>query len=367
MRFFHVFILAMEGGEKVQRYDNYSFQATKTDEGFIKDAPVIGRTGILEYRNVDGSIRREYRPPEEAFKADSLASIRGKPITMGHHGLVTTATYNQSKPIGTVLSEGRQDGNNIRADVVIYSLDTDDRELSCGYQTELEETSGVTPEGEHYDAIQRNIVYNHLAIVPRGRAGNARLNMDGEQIFIEEVDLQMSEKIKLDNGIEYDVPAEIKVAYNAMVEKADETKKELDAMTAKFDSAGAEIEKLKADAEKAEADFKAKFDSAVKETIDLRVIAQAHGIEKADEMTNDEIKKAVVMKVHPKLNLDGKSAEYIEVAFDLAKDVESQHQDAMADQRKAMGGAIHHDEEMDLEAVKAKFMETESKLYKEVK
>ena len=350
----------------MQRYDNYSFQAIKTDEGFIKDSPIIGRTGILVYMNADGSTRREYRPPEEAFKADSLASIRGKPITMGHHGLVTNETYKQSKPIGTVLSDGKQDGNNIRADVVIYDLNTDDRELSCGYQTELEETSGVTPEGEHYDAIQRNIVYNHLAIVPRGRAGNARLNMDGEQILESEVD-KMSKKIKLDNGIEYDVPAEVEVAFGAMIAKADEQKKELDAMTAKFDSATAEIEKLKQDAAKAEADFKAKFDDAVKTTIELRTIAQKHGIEKADEMSNDEIKKAVVAKVHPKLSLDGKSAEYIEVAFDLAKDTEVQHEDAMAEQRKALNGEVHQDKELSLDEVKAKFAESESKLYKEVK
>ena len=354
-----------EGGEKVQRYDNYAIQAIKTDEGFVRDAPIIGRTGILEYRNVDGSIRREYRPPEEAFNVDSLASIRGKPITQLHHGLVTSANYFNSHPVGTVISDGRQDGNNIRADVVIYSLDTKDRELSLGYETELEETPGVTPEGEHYDAIQRNIRYNHLAIVPRGRAGNARLNMDGNQ-SIEEVET-MSTKIKMDNGIEYEVPAEVKVAYDAMVEKADATKKDLDAMTAKFDSATAEIEKLKADAEKQEADFKAKFDEAVKTTIELRTIAQKHGIEKADEMSNDEIKKAVVAKVHPKLNLDGKSAEYIEVAFDLAKDTEVQHEDAMAEQRKALNGEIHQDKELDLEDVKAKFMEAESKLYKEVK
>ena len=355
-----------EGGEKVQRYDNYAIQAIKTDEGFVRDAPIIGRTGILEYRNVDGSIRREYRPPEEAFNVDSLASIRGKPITQLHHGLVTSANYFNSHPVGTVISDGRQDGNNIRADVVIYSLDTKDRELSLGYETELEETPGVTPEGEHYDAIQRNIRYNHLAIVPRGRAGNARLNMDGNQ-SIEEVET-MSTKIKMDNGIEYEVPAEVKVAYDAMVEKADATKKDLDAMTAKFDSATAEIEKLKADAEKQEADFKAKFDEAVKTTIELRSIAQKHGIEKADEMSNDEIKKAVVAKVHPKLNLDGKSAEYIAVAFDLAKDTDVQHEDAMAKQRKAMGGTeTHHEDEMDLEKVKAEFMEKESKLYKEVK
>ena len=355
-----------EGGEKVQRYDNYAIQAIKTDEGFVRDAPIIGRTGILEYRNVDGSIRREYRPPEEAFNVDSLASIRGKPITQLHHGLVTSANYFNSHPVGTVISDGRQDGNNIRADVVIYSLDTKDRELSLGYETELEETPGVTPEGEHYDAIQRNIRYNHLAIVPRGRAGNARLNMDGNQ-SIEEVET-MSTKIKMDNGIEYEVPAEVKVAYDAMVEKADATKKDLDAMTAKFDSATAEIEKLKADAEKQEADFKAKFDEAVKTTIELRSIASKHGIEKADEMSNEEIKKAVVAKVHPKLNLDGKSAEYIAVAFDLAKDTEVQHEDAMAEQRKAMGGTeTHHEDEMDLEKVKAEFMEKESKLYKEVK
>ena len=355
-----------EGGEKVQRYDNYAIQAIKTDEGFVRDAPIIGRTGILEYRNVDGSIRREYRPPEEAFNVDSLASIRGKPITQLHHGLVTSANYFNSHPVGTVISDGRQDGNNIRADVVIYSLDTKDRELSLGYETELEETPGVTPEGEHYDAIQRNIRYNHLAIVPRGRAGNARLNMDGNQ-SIEEVET-MSTKIKMDNGIEYEVPAEVKVAYDAMVEKADATKKDLDAMTAKFDSATAEIEKLKADAEKQEADFKAKFDEAVKTTIELRSIAQKHGIEKADEMSNEEIKKAVVAKVHPKLNLDGKSAEYIAVAFDLAKDTDVQHEDAMAKQRKAMGGTeTNHEDEMDLEKVKAEFMEKESKLYKEVK
>ena len=350
----------------MQRYDNYAITATKTDEGFIKDAPIIGRTGILEYRNVDGTIRREYRPPEEAFNVDSLASIRGKPITLGHHGLVSSANYREAKPVGTVISDGRQDGSNIRADVVIYSLDTDDRELSCGYQTELEETSGVTPDGQHYDAIQRNIVYNHLAIVPRGRAGNARLNMDGEQIFETEVD-QMSEKLKMDNGIEYDVPAEVKVAFDAMTAKAEEQKKEFDAMTAKFDSAQAEIEKLKADAEKAEADFKAKFDEMVKTTIELRTIASKHGIEKADEMSNDEIKKAVVAKVHPNLNLDGKSAEYIEVAFDLAKEVETTHQDAMAEQRKALNGEVHQDNELSLDDVKAKFTETESKLYKEVK
>jgi hypothetical protein len=280
--FFHVFISLKKGGAKMQRYDNFQIQAIKTDEGFIKDSPIIGRTGILVYMNADGSTRREYRPPEEAYKADSLASIRGKPITMGHHGLVTNETYNQSKPIGTVLSEGKQDGENIRADVVIYDLNTDDRELSCGYQTELEETSGVTPTGEHYDAIQRNIIYNHLAIVPRGRAGNARLNMDGEQIL--DMEVKSMSKIKLDNGIEYDVPAEVEVAMKAMTEKADASKKEFDALSAKYDSATAEIEKLKADAEK-----------RIKYRYLLKEIIKVEKIKVTDKAAKDRVKEMASM------------------------------------------------------------------------
>ena len=60
------------GGNAMQRFDNVAFKATKTDEGFIRDTPIVGRTGILVYRNADGTERREYRPPEEAHSLVSL-------------------------------------------------------------------------------------------------------------------------------------------------------------------------------------------------------------------------------------------------------------------------------------------------------
>ena len=113
----------------MQRFDNVAFKATKTAEGFIRDTPIVGRTGILVYRNADGTERKEYRPPEEAFKADSLASLMGKPITIGHKAFVTSGNAAQVAPVGSVLSAGRQDGNNIVADIVVYNLDTDAREL----------------------------------------------------------------------------------------------------------------------------------------------------------------------------------------------------------------------------------------------
>lgn len=341
----------------MQRYDTVSIQAVQTDEGFIMDSPVIGRTGILIYRNADGTERREYRPPEEAFDEMSLKSIRGKPVTVLHHGMVTADNIGNAQAVGTVLSDARKDGNTIRADVVIYSLDTADRELSCGYTTTLDETAGVTPDGEHYDAVQRNIRYNHLAIVPRGRAGVARLNMDGEQYIYESEDKM--EKIKLDSGLEYDAAPEVKLAFDAMKEKADADKKAFDELQAKYDVAAAEVEKLKADAVEAEKAFKADFAEAVKTAIELREIAKEKGVENADGMSNDEIKRAVIAKAYPDMKLDGKSADYVEALFDMSKAVKVEKADKMAEQREKLNQKPAENKEDSIEDLKAKLLEAE--------
>ena len=47
----------------VTRYDYSAFTATKTDEGFLVDSPIVARIGIQEYRRADGSIRKELRLP----------------------------------------------------------------------------------------------------------------------------------------------------------------------------------------------------------------------------------------------------------------------------------------------------------------
>ena len=358
----------------MQRFDQVTFAATKTAEGFIRDTPIVGRTGILVYRNADGTERREYRPPEEAFKADSLASLMGKPITIGHKAFVTAGNAAQVAPVGSVLSAGRQDGDTIRADIVIYNLDTSARELSCGYTLDLDETPGTTPEGEHYDAIQRNIVYNHLAICNHGRAGVARLNMDGSQVIDDEdnskEDKKMAEmtKIRLDSGIEYECAPEVKVEIEKMRKDSADMKKEADKLQAKFDALEAELKKeqegRKADAEKA----KANFDEAIKARVGLLKVAEAHKIANADSMTDTEIKTAVIKAVRgDAINLDGKSADYIEAAYDMAKADVKQHEDGMAEQRKATqthdDGAQNNDAADDPEAAYAKLIEAERHMY----
>ncbi len=160
-------------------------RASFTPEGYLKDRPILTSTGIFEYTNPDGSIRRELRLPEDVFNAESLASYKGKPIIITHDaGLVTKDNVHENQ-IGTILTEGYRSGNDVRAEIIIH--DTDEmqecglKELSLGYNLTLDETPGVW-NGQPYDAIQRDIRINHLALVREARAGEqARLNIDGRE------------------------------------------------------------------------------------------------------------------------------------------------------------------------------------------
>ena len=169
---------------RVQRLDSIPLDATHwTKEGYLIDHPVVTSVGIFEYTNPDGSIRRELRLPENVFDPDSLASYKGKPVILTHDAGVVDKNNVDEEHIGTILSEGYQDGDDVRCEIVIHDTDTMKqsglRELSLGYSLYLDETPG-TWRGQPYDAIQKNIRINHLALVDKARAGDqARLNIDG--------------------------------------------------------------------------------------------------------------------------------------------------------------------------------------------
>ena len=299
------------------RYDRAPIKAIRTDEGFIKDTPVLTRTGVFIYRNHDGSERREYRPPEEVFNADSLAAYAGIPITKGHPGKVTSANA-ANHTIGTVLTPARQDGDNLIADIVIHNVEAvnaGNKELSVGYELDLDETPGIAPNGERYDAIQRNIKPNHLAIVSRGRAGNARLNMDGdEEAVINDGDVVMT-KLRLDNGIEYDAAPEVIQAYNKLNQDKAEIVAAKDKAEARADSAEADLKKL----QEAQEQFKQDAVNQARERLNLEAVAKAHNVEFKQDATDRDIKAAVVKAIRgDSLTLDGKSDDYVAAAFDMA-------------------------------------------------
>lgn len=183
----------------VQRFDSLPLDATYfTDEGYLVDHPIVTSVGIFVYHNPDGSERRELRLPEEVFAKKSLASYKGKPIIVTHDAGYVDADNVKEESIGTILSEGYQDGNDVRAEIIIHDTDSlkkyKMRELSCGYNLRLDETPGVW-EGQPYDAIQRDIEINHLALVDKARAGEqARLNIDGQGH-----DCMKGEKLNMEN------------------------------------------------------------------------------------------------------------------------------------------------------------------------
>jgi len=169
--------------QRVIRLDSLPIVSTYyTQEGYLKDRPVLTSVGIFEYKNPDGSIRRELRLPEEVFSEESLASYKGKPIIITHDAGIVTKENVGEHQIGTILTEGYRSGEDVRAEIVIHQTDAMKRsglkELSLGYDLDLEETAGEW-NGQPYDAIQRNIRINHLALVREARAGDqARLNID---------------------------------------------------------------------------------------------------------------------------------------------------------------------------------------------
>lgn len=177
----------------VYRHDRASLRSpTVTTQGFLRVDGYIGRVGIYEYPNGDGTTRRELRPPEEVGAPEALASADAAPVTVGHPAEEVTAENVRRHEVGTVSGEARMDGDHAAASMVIKDaraikqVRAGKQELSPGYRVDLDETPGAdrrygypgNPEGR-WDAIQRNIRVNHIAIVDRARGGaTVRLRMD---------------------------------------------------------------------------------------------------------------------------------------------------------------------------------------------
>lgn len=333
------------------RIDSVKIKASLTEEGYLLDKEaILGRTGIQLYRNQDGSERRELRLPEEVFNEDSLSSFLGKPVTKGHVDFVTVSNHRQLS-VGAILSPGRQDGDHVVGTVQITDSDvikelTEDkknRELSLGYKVILDETPGEW-NGQRYDAIQRKISINHLALVDKGRAGVAKLNLDGAGIscaylvssredFIKEEDNTMTQPngslstLRLDTGLTYQVPSEVEVAFNTL-------NKKLDAASEKLANVANDLKKAEQEKKDAEdALVKAKKDAVenamneVKTRLSIEEKANALGV-KHDGVDNLEVMKAVIAKSGNKVDLTEKADAYIQAAFDMV-DVKVK-QDAMA-------------------------------------
>lgn len=322
-------------------------KAKRTPQGFVRVDGRLTRVGVLEYTRADGSIQRELRTGDEVFRADSLASLDGAPVTDLHPSVMVSADNAQALARGHVRAVKR-DGNFVAAELTVQTselinkIDAGERsEISCGYTCEFDPTPGVW-HGQRYDGVQRNIQYNHVAIGPSnwGRAGsevalrldstdadsvvlvsrfdadeNAQDNSVDNPTRHQHRDNRMSLKI---NGVEIKLDA----AESKLVQD------ELDARAARADAAEAKAQKLETEAGASAVEtqaLKARCDAAearVAKVERAELEAQVKpvlGVEfKFDGKSDLELKSAVIAKVLPSMRLDGRDSAFVQGAYAAA-------------------------------------------------
>lgn len=346
----------MTMSKQVQRFDKTSLdRVEKTREGFMVAPMRATRTGVFVYNGPDGKPFRELRPPEEVFKQASMQSLAMKPITNGHPYELVNSENSARYLVGYTGEQIKVDEDRyilamaaLTDDSVIQDIESGKVEVSCGYTNDLEMTAGWwDPEkkqinqegrGEQFDAIQRNIRYNHVAVVTRGRAGSeVRLRLDGDFNLIQE---EKSMKVTID-GIEYEMDAAAAGIVSTLKKQVSETAEEIAKLdkdnadlTKKAETLQARVDEL--DAQLKEATDPVKVNARVKER--THVVATANAVMRSDDedktaeletLDDLEIMKRTIKAVHKDEDLEGKNEHYIRGRFDaLAEKVNADTADA---------------------------------------
>lgn len=317
------------GGVKVFRHDLAPLnRPRKLANGSLVADALLTRIGIFEYLNPDGSKRRELRLPEEVFAPPALDSLAMLPVTVDHPATPTgkiTPEDARQYTVGTVGENVKRDGDYVRASLVLYdaqaiaAVEGGKHQVSVGYELDMDETPGLW-RGEKYDAVQRNIRGNHLAIVDQGRAGPAAaIRIDTKEPVLMKIKIGSNE-FEVDEAVgqhlaslETEV-ANLKTATEQATAKIDAAEKQVTELTAERDQA-----KARADAA-AEAADPAKLQAAIKARVALETEARKH-VDAAlalDSLSDRQVKEAVIKKYSPSVDLSKASDEYVAARFDAA-------------------------------------------------
>lgn len=332
-------------------YDHREWQTApleRTAEGYLKGRAVVTNIGVFPYQNGDGTLRYELRHPDDVFEQESLDSLDGKTLTNDHPVGGVDPTTVQDLSVGTVYSPAH-DAYHITTGVVVQQQDAINAvnggkvSLSCGYNCDLIAERG-NYQGKQYTHRQKNIRYNHVALVSEGRAGDAaKLRMDGAMPVQDSTTKTPTKgehmaKVRLDSGAEFEVPeavashidslatakskAEGKVleveASNAdSATKIKDLEGRLDAKTGELDSAKTQVETLKADLAASGKDSAERIQAAVDARIDLLAKATEIGA-KVDEAKTDRDIQLAIIAMETADSMEGKSDEYIAARVDSA-------------------------------------------------
>lgn len=311
----------------------------RTPQGGIRVQASLTRSGVFEYPAPGGKKIREYRAPEEVSRADSLATLVGAPVTYRHpiEGRVTPANFARFAR-GHVATDARYDSEAGLVEAELFVQDAEalaaiergEREVSCGYSCDVDETPGLTPQGEKYDRRQVNIRYNHVAIVPAGRAGRqVRLRLDANDDLVADEAQDKGERMKQVriDGVDYEVGTDSYIQarerqVKQLSDRADSLERELEKEKGRADATEAKLQE--AEAKLQEASDPKRLDEAVAARIEL--VKRARSVlgdqEKLDGLTDREIRERAIAKAKPGLELGERADAYVEAYFESITDPE---------------------------------------------
>jgi hypothetical protein len=336
------------------RFDKHEINEPTIDQnGYLHADANVTRSGVFVYHKPDGSTTRELRHPDEVFKADSIETMKNRPVTDGHPfpGKLDAKNTKQFS-VGNLVENPERNDIYIKTKLMITDQaaidkimreDSPVREISCGYECKMVKESG-TYQGEKYDERQIDIVYNHVALVDKGRAGpQARLVLDAADGAVEGVDIELKSdskpkkeqksimKIKLDSlktgtfkvdALTIEVDDGSEGAVQLILDQRDLAVNHIKTLETKCDTATAKAETLQGTIDQLKKDAVIAPDqlvTMVTERADVIGVAAYVGVTaKLDAVDNDGIKKAIVAHKNPDVKLDDTTAPaYIQGRYDM--------------------------------------------------
>lgn len=156
----------------------------KRDDGVLIVDARCARTGIQLYAGYevgrpDLATVKVFRSADEVFSKDTLASFAHRAVTNNHPTEAVSSDNWKDYAVGQTTDEVLGEAIYVRVPLMvsdaatIKEIEDGKRELSPGYTCDLDWTPGKTQNGEQFDAQQRKIRINHIAIVDRGRSGSS--------------------------------------------------------------------------------------------------------------------------------------------------------------------------------------------------
>jgi len=212
----------------------------------IKGNP-ISKVGVFPYSGAQISpdleqdkIYHVYRPEEELSDPETIESFKLIPWTDEHamlgsedDGLTGAERKGVHGVIGedVYFEEGYLKGNlKIFSNKLAELIDSGKKELSIGYRCIYDIVTGVY-NGVRYDAIQRQIRGNHVALVEEGRSGHDVAVLDHFKFTFDTKGLVMADQIREEDPTAGDEGEEMTL--QECVQMLKEMRSELDAMRGK--------------------------------------------------------------------------------------------------------------------------------------